>query len=89
VQVPGGKGLNAARAANALGAKATAVALLRGHTGKWLEEMLGFEGVPVRSVWTHGENRSSLSVADRESGVLTEFYRYPGFWRSPHGLAGY
>lgn len=76
VQVPGGKGLNAARAANALGAKATAVALLRGHTGKWLEEMLGVEGVPVRSVWTHGENRSSLSVADRESGVLTEFYEH-------------
>jgi len=34
VQVAGGKGLNAARAAHALGAKATAVALLRGHTGR-------------------------------------------------------
>ncbi|MGZ8602386.1 MAG: 1-phosphofructokinase family hexose kinase [Actinomycetota bacterium] len=76
VQVPGGKGLNAARAAHALGAKATAVALLRGHTGKWIEEMLGVEGVPVRAVWTHGENRSSLSVADRETGGLTEFYEH-------------
>jgi 1-phosphofructokinase family hexose kinase len=76
VQVAGGKGLNAARAAHALGAKVMAVALLRGHTGRWLEEMLGAEGVPVRTVWTHGENRSSLSVADRETGGLTEFYEH-------------
>ena len=76
VQVPGGKGLNAARAAHALGARATAVALFRGHTGRWLEEMLTAEGVPVRTVWTHGENRASLSVADRETGGLTEFYEH-------------
>ncbi|MGZ8601398.1 MAG: 1-phosphofructokinase family hexose kinase [Actinomycetota bacterium] len=76
VQVAGGKGLNAARAAHALGARATAVALFRGHAGKWLEEMLGTEGVPVRAVWTHGENRSSLSVVDRETGMLTEFYEH-------------
>ena len=50
MQDPGGKGLNAARAAHALGAKAVAVALLRGHTGKWIEEMLGVEGVAVRAV---------------------------------------
>lgn len=76
VQVAGGKGLNAARAAHALGARAVAAALFRGHTGKWLEEMLGSEGVTVRAVWTHGENRSSLSVADRETGGLTEFYEH-------------
>jgi 1-phosphofructokinase family hexose kinase len=76
VQVPGGKGLNAARAANALGARATAIALFRGHTGKWLQEMLGTEGVSVRAVWTHGENRASLSVADRETGGMTEFYEH-------------
>ncbi|HET9311420.1 MAG TPA: PfkB family carbohydrate kinase [Actinomycetota bacterium] len=76
VQVAGGKGLNAARAAEALGARVLAVALLRGHTGKWLEEALHAEGVPVRAVWTHGENRSSLSVADRDSGGLTEFYEH-------------
>lgn len=76
VQVAGGKGLNAARAAHALGARTTAVALLRGHTGKWLEDMLISEGVSVRAVWTHGENRSSLSVAVRETGDLTEFYEH-------------
>jgi 1-phosphofructokinase family hexose kinase len=76
VQVAGGKGLNAARAAHALGAKATAVALLRGHAGRWLHDALGTEGVPVRAVWTHGENRSSLSLAERETGELTEFYEH-------------
>jgi 1-phosphofructokinase family hexose kinase len=76
VQAAGGKGLNVARAANALGAEVVAVALLRGHAGKWLEEQLSAEGVPGAFVWAHGENRSSLSVADRETGGLTEFYEH-------------
>ncbi len=74
VQVAGGKGLNAARAAHALGADVRAVSILRGHTGKWLEEQLDAEGVAGVHVWAHAENRSSLSVADRETGGLTEFY---------------
>jgi 1-phosphofructokinase family hexose kinase len=76
VQVAGGKGLNVARAANALGGDVLAIAMLRGHTGKWLEEMLAAEGVKGSFVWTHGENRASLSVADRETGGLTEFYEH-------------
>lgn len=74
VQKAGGKGLNVARAARALGADVTAVALLRGHTGRWIAEQLEAEGVPSVGVWTHGENRSSLSVADRGTDGLTEFY---------------
>jgi len=74
VQVAGGKGLNVARSAHTLGADVIAAALLRGHAGKWLEEQLSAEGVRSASVWCHGENRSSLSVADRETGSLTEFY---------------
>jgi 1-phosphofructokinase family hexose kinase len=76
VQVAGGKGLNVARAARALGADVIAVALLRGHAGRWLAEGLAAEGVRSEAVWTHGENRSSLSVADRETGGLTEFYEH-------------
>jgi fructose-1-phosphate kinase PfkB-like protein len=76
VQTAGGKGLNVARAANALGADVAAVALLRGHTGRWLAEQLAAEGVATVAVWTHGENRSSLSVADRETRGLTEFYEH-------------
>ncbi|HEY7477804.1 MAG TPA: PfkB family carbohydrate kinase, partial [Actinomycetota bacterium] len=72
----GGKGLNVARSAAALGADVTAVPLLRGHAGTWLEEQLHAEGVASAGVWALGENRSSLSVADRETGGLTEFYEH-------------
>lgn len=74
VQVAGGKGLNVARAAASLGAEVTAVVLLRGHAGKWIEEALVADGVRARVVWTHGESRSTLSVADRGKHDLTEFY---------------
>jgi len=76
VQVAGGKGLNVARAARALGADVRAVALLRGHAGRWIEEQLAAEGVGGSFVWAHGESRSSLSVADRETSTLTEFYEH-------------
>lgn len=76
VQVAGGKGFNVARAARALGADVCAVGLLRGHSGRWLQEAVASEGVEGEFVWTHGENRSSLSVADRETAGLTEFYEH-------------
>jgi 1-phosphofructokinase family hexose kinase len=76
VQTAGGKGLNVARAIRALGADGCLVAMFRGHTGRWLSEQLAAEGVTVEAVWTHGENRSSISVADRETWQLTEFYEH-------------
>ena len=76
VQTAGGKGLNAARAAHRLGGDVRVVAILRGHAGRWLEETLRAEGIAGAFVWTHGENRSSLSVADRRTGGLTEFYEH-------------
>jgi 1-phosphofructokinase family hexose kinase len=76
VQVPGGKGLNVARAAHSLGAEVRAAAILRGHAGRWIEEALRAEGIDGAFVWTHGESRSSLSVADRAEGSLTEFYEH-------------
>jgi 1-phosphofructokinase family hexose kinase len=76
VQVAGGKGLNAARAAHRLGGDVRVAAILRGHAGRWLEEAVQAEGIGGAFVWTHGENRSSLSVADRSAGDLTEFYEH-------------
>jgi 1-phosphofructokinase family hexose kinase len=78
VQVPGGKGLNVARAAHGLGAGVRATGILRGHAGRWIEEALRAEGIDGTFVWTHGESRSSLSVADRADGSLTEFYEHGG-----------
>jgi 1-phosphofructokinase family hexose kinase len=77
VQVPGGKGLNVARAAMALGARVEAVSLLGGHAGAWIAEALGSEGIPGYFAWTDAETRSCLSVAD-SAGRLTEFYETGG-----------
>jgi len=57
VAVPGGKGLNAARAAHTLGADVVAVTILRGHAGHWIEEQLERLGVRSRVVWASGETR--------------------------------
>jgi 1-phosphofructokinase family hexose kinase len=73
VQVAGGKGLNVARAANALGADAQVAALLGGHTGRWIADVLEAEGIQGHFAWTEAETRSCLSVAD-QAGKLTEFY---------------
>jgi 1-phosphofructokinase family hexose kinase len=84
-QTAGGKGLNVARAANALGAEVRAAGILRGHAGRWLEEALRGEGISGLFVWTDGESRSSLSVASQEHAGLTEFYEHgselrPAVW---------
>ncbi|HSS59700.1 MAG TPA: PfkB family carbohydrate kinase [Solirubrobacteraceae bacterium] len=75
VAVAGGKALNAARAAHALGADVHAVALLGGHTGRWVAAALEAEGVRCDGVPGPGETRICLSVSD--GGALTEFYE-PG-----------
>jgi 1-phosphofructokinase family hexose kinase len=93
-QVPGGKGLNCARAAAALGADVTATGILAGHTGHWIEEALAAESVERRFVWAEGESRACLSVASAtEGGMLTEFYERgpdigPGVWGQLEELLG-
>lgn len=74
VAVPGGKGLNVARAAATLGAQVSVVALLAGHAGNWIDDALRAEGIERRITWTDGETRTCLSVADRETEELTQFY---------------
>jgi 1-phosphofructokinase family hexose kinase len=75
VAVAGGKALNAARAAHALGAEVHAVALLGGHAGRWVAAALEDEGVTCDAVPGPGETRVCVSVSDGEA--LTEFYE-PG-----------
>jgi 1-phosphofructokinase family hexose kinase len=74
VALPGGKGIHVAQVATALGSRAIATGILAGHAGRWLVEELAAEGVSARFAWSAGETRSSLSVADRETRRLTEFY---------------
>jgi 1-phosphofructokinase family hexose kinase len=72
--LPGGKGLHVAQVSTALGGEAVATGILAGHTGRWVAETLAAEGVRATFAWGSGETRSSLSVADRATGRLTEFY---------------
>lgn len=75
--VPGGKALNVARAAAALGMPVRAVAVLGGNAGDWMEAALRTRAIGTRAVRIAGETRTCLSVLDRETGMLTEFYE-PG-----------
>lgn len=74
VQKAGGKALNAARAAKNLGIDVTAVALLAGYTGRWLERAAADEDIALSASWTAGETRQCTSVLDGETGQLTEIY---------------
>ncbi len=79
VAVAGGKGLNAARAALALGARVTVVAIVGGRAGDWIADRLAALGIEASLVRDAGdaETRTCLSVLDRSTGRLTEFYE-PG-----------
>lgn len=72
--LPGGKGLNVARAVACLGERVHAVALVGGNAGRFIAEGLESEGIAASFAWCEGETRSSLSALDRASGTLTEFY---------------
>jgi 1-phosphofructokinase family hexose kinase len=75
IPLPGGKGIHVAQVGTALGAEAIATGILGGHHGRWLAETLAAEGVPGVFAWAAaGETRSCLTVADRATGSLTEFY---------------
>jgi 1-phosphofructokinase family hexose kinase len=74
--VPGGKGLNAARAARRLGGDPHVVAIMAGHSGHWIADALHAEGVEGTFVWTEGETRTSVSIASSKeaAGSITGFY---------------
>jgi 1-phosphofructokinase family hexose kinase len=74
VAVPGGKGLNAARAAATLGGSVKAVGIVAGRAGDWIVERLGELGIDAAMARSSGETRTCISVLDRSSGELTEIY---------------
>jgi 1-phosphofructokinase family hexose kinase len=73
---PGGKGLNVARAARALGVPATLVAFVPGRTGAAAAEMIGEEGVALRAVPVAGEIRSTAVIL--EAGGRATVLNEPG-----------
>jgi 1-phosphofructokinase family hexose kinase len=70
IVTPGGKGLNVARAAHALGVPAALVAFLPGHVGRAAAALIAEEGVTLQGVPTSGELRST-SVILEPSGRAT------------------
>ena len=63
---PGGGGINVARAVQALGGQAQALAVLGGATGAQLAALLAAEGVALTVIPGGGETRQSLSVTDAD-----------------------
>jgi tagatose 6-phosphate kinase len=72
--VPGGKAANVARAAHHLGLRASVIAILGGHAGRWYRAALEAQGIEARAVEVEGETRTCLSVLDESTGQLTELY---------------
>jgi 1-phosphofructokinase len=74
VVTPGGKGLNVARAARALGAPALLVGFVPGETGRVGADMIAREGIALRAVPCGGELRSTAIVmeCDGRTTVLNE-----------------
>lgn len=72
IDVAGGKGLNAARAAAACGAKVVACGFAGGHAGALLRDLLDDDGIAHDFVETGAETRSCINVLD-PSGTSTEF----------------
>jgi 1-phosphofructokinase family hexose kinase len=76
VVTPGGKGLNVARAARALGVEALLVGFVPGETGRAGAGMIAREGVALRAVGCGGELRSTAIVI--EHGGRTTVLNEPG-----------
>ena len=71
---PGGKGFNVARAAHTLGAGVVAFGIVGGHSGQWLRESLDELGVEHHLLAGVNETRTSTSIADASTGLMTDFY---------------
>ncbi|WBU36750.1 1-phosphofructokinase family hexose kinase [Homoserinibacter sp. YIM 151385] len=78
LRLPGGKGLNLARAAAQLGERAAVVAALGGHTGALVAELARAAGVELHAVPSAAETRSCITAAAGDDGRLTEFYEPSG-----------
>lgn len=73
-RVAGGKSLNAARAAAAMGADVSAIAVLWGVAGEHLAQELAAAGVELTRIGGSVETRTCISIASMADGRMTEIY---------------
>lgn len=84
---PGGKGLNVARVARAMGEDVVAGGLIGGHAGAWVEEALRAQDVACDFERCAGETRSCVNIIEQD-GRQTEFLE-PGFCVTEDELRGF
>ncbi|MCY4063368.1 MAG: 1-phosphofructokinase family hexose kinase [Chloroflexi bacterium] len=85
ITVPGGKGLNVARAVKILGGAPLAMGLLGGHTGRMIAAMWAEDGYEAEWTSFNGETRACTIIANQdgvstvinESGLIT-----PADWQA-------
>jgi sugar/nucleoside kinase (ribokinase family) len=70
---PGGGGINVARVVHALGGNALALVMTGGLSGHLIEQLLSQAGVRWQALPIRGNNRISLNVHDRSSGLEYRF----------------
>ena len=75
-QLAGGKGMNVARAARALGAQVSYVALLGGHNGHLFADLAAAEGLTGVWQWRDAETRICTSIVDQARGETTSLYEH-------------
>jgi 1-phosphofructokinase family hexose kinase len=72
VLLPGGKGINVARAAKTLGRPVIATGFIGGHKGDQIVADLNDEGILCDFVRVDGESRISTAVVDSATNTVTE-----------------
>lgn len=81
---PGGKGLNVARVAKAVGEEVLAGGIIGGHAGQWVQEALIEARMACDFEHVEGETRSCINIIE-PSGRQTEFLE-PGLCVEPEAL---
>jgi 1-phosphofructokinase family hexose kinase len=77
VALPGGKGVNAARAAVRLGGRVITSGIAGGHAGRWIVEALAAEGLTPVWATAAAESRTTYVTVD-DSGDSVIVYERPG-----------
>ena len=73
--LPGGKGVNAARAAVALGGRAVTTGIAGGHAGRWIVEALSAEGLEPHWAFAKAESRTAYVTVDEAGQSMLVYER--------------
>jgi len=68
----GGKGINASKILRSFGIRSTAMGILAGNKGKFIEKHIQTLGIPCRFAFTQGETRTNFKIFDKSMSLMTE-----------------